>query len=80
MEDLAAIYVGPAAFRFLRLMFGVVVTVHVFACAFWRVKVRSRSVSHPDRVGSPLGVSEWVGCVSRGCGETVRCEDEWGGG
>jgi hypothetical protein len=39
IEDLVAIYVGPASFRIMRLLLGVLVTVHIFACAFWRVKV-----------------------------------------
>jgi hypothetical protein len=39
VEDLVAIYVGPAAFKIGRLAIGVAVTVHLFACAYWRIKV-----------------------------------------
>jgi hypothetical protein len=39
MEDMVAIYLGPTVFRIGRLLTGVLATVHLFACAYWRVKV-----------------------------------------
>ena len=45
VEDLISIYVGPIFFRVGRLLVGVVATVHIFACIYWRVKVSCISMS-----------------------------------
>jgi hypothetical protein len=41
VEDIGVIYLGSAVFKIARLLFVATVSVHLFACIFFRVKVIS---------------------------------------
>ncbi len=41
VEDYGVIYLGSAVFKIARLLFVAMVSVHLFACIFFRVKVVS---------------------------------------
>ena len=45
VEDYAVVYFGAALFKIVRLLVIATFTVHLFACIFYRVKVRAASVS-----------------------------------
>jgi hypothetical protein len=48
LEDLVVVYFGSAAFKILRLTFIAMVSVHLFACMYFRVKVIGSD--HPEQV------------------------------
>lgn len=41
VEDYGVIYLGSAVFKIARLLFVAMVSVHLFACIFFRVKIIS---------------------------------------
>ena len=68
LEDYAVLILGAAVFKIARLLFVVFLCVHLFACAFYRVK--KESAESPDDVQSfyiSRGVDPDVSLISASC-------------
>jgi hypothetical protein len=40
LEDELSFWVGPVVVKFARLFINLGVSIHLFSCAYWRIKVR----------------------------------------
>jgi ABC-type Zn2+ transport system substrate-binding protein/surface adhesin len=43
IEDEMSYWMGPTAYKLLRLFLNLVLSIHLFSCAYWRTKVRAKS-------------------------------------
>jgi hypothetical protein len=81
VEDYGVIYLGSAVFKIARLLFVAMVSVHLFACIFFRVKIMSAaSEADVSAFYTSKNVSEDVSILQNICNfwdVLIACFSAW---